>query len=153
MKNITTLLTELEGFRNTVYKDSAGLPTIGIGHLLTKDELNSGKIHIGDRTIKYGGGLTDEQVRLLFADDIYKFKRALITLVNVELTDNQEVALLSFMFNIGIVAFKNSTLLKRLNNGDYDAVPFEMMRWVYSGGEYIKGLENRRKKEIEVWNA
>ena len=52
------LLSQWEGIETKVYRDVAGLPTIGVGHLLTKDELTSGKIVINGQQVKYGDGLT-----------------------------------------------------------------------------------------------
>lgn len=151
MKDINDFLIELEGFRNKVYKDSAGLPTIGIGHLLTQDELNSGKLFLGNETVRYSNGLTNYQVKQLLSQDLIRFKQLLAMTISVPLSENQDTALLSFSFNVGPDAFRKSTLRRKLNKGDYEAVPFEMIRWVYSGGEFIGGLKNRRDKEIEIW--
>ncbi|QMV27382.1 glycoside hydrolase family protein [Brucella sp. BO3] len=70
-------------------------------------------------------------------------------LVKVPLTDNQFAALVSFDFNTG--ALDKSTLLKKLNKGDYAAVPVELMKWVNAGGKKINGLVNRRAAEAGLW--
>ena len=64
------LLKQWEGVRNKVYLDSAGLPTIGCGHLLTKDELTSGKILICAMAVPYKDGLLDEDIDRLLAQDL-----------------------------------------------------------------------------------
>jgi len=69
------------------------------------------------------------------------------------INQNQFDALVSFVFNIGGHAFRESTLLKKLNAGEYDQVPDQLRRWIYSGGKVVKGLINRREKEIERWNT
>ena len=56
-------------------------------------------------------------------------------------------ALVSFVFNVGAGAFGGSTLLRRLNQGEYKAVPAELMRWVNSGGRPLPGLVRRRQAE------
>lgn len=141
-----------EGVKNFVYADSAGLPTIGVGHLLTQDELNSGKIHIDGRAYKYHEGLPDDVIDRLLLRDLNIAELAVNSNVKVKLTQNQYNALVSFAFNVGVGAFRKSTLLILLNESQYDAVPAQMRRWIYSAGRQIKGLKNRREKEIELWN-
>ena len=147
------LLEQWEGFELKIYKDSAGLPTIGVGHLLTKDELSSGKIIIGGVPVKYGDGLTQEQVTELLSQDVKPAEQAVNDNVKVALNQNQFDALVSFAFNVGNGSFKNSTLLKLLNQGKYDQVPTQLLRWVRAGGRVIQGLVNRRKNEIKLWNG
>lgn len=145
-------IKSVEGFKNFVYADSAGLPTIGVGHLLLPGELSSGKIHIGDRSYKYHEGLPDEAIDSLLMRDLHIAQCEVNVHVKVELTQNQYNALVSFVFNVGVGAFRNSTLLRLLNTCDYDAVPDQMRRWIFSAGRQIQGLKNRREKEINLWN-
>lgn len=146
-------LAQWEGTELMVYKDVAGLPTIGVGHLLTQDELSSGKIIIQDRAVRYADGLTKVQVMQLLAQDIESVEKFVNDHVEVDLTTHQFDTLVSFTFNVGKFAFKNSTLLKLLNKGNYDEIPIQLARWVYSGGKKIRGLINRRKNEIALWNS
>lgn len=146
------LLAQWEGIKLTVYKDVAGLPTIGVGHLLTRDELSSGKILIHDNPIRYVDGLTEEQVMQLLSQDVQAVEKSVTDEVQVDLQLHQFDALVSFTFNVGKGAFRNSTLLKLLNKGQYDEVPNQLARWVYSGGKKIRGLINRRRNEINLWN-
>lgn len=140
-----------EGFRNHVYDDSGGKPTIGVGHLLTKSELMSGKINIGGSLIKYRNGLSGDEVYLLLKQDIEPVQTLVDKLVIVPLTVNQFDTLVIFSFNIGCDAFKSSTLLKMLNKGMYADVPQQLKRWVHDDGKVVQGLVNRRNKEIALW--
>lgn len=146
------LLAQWEGFKRTVYKDVAGLPTIGVGHLLTRNELSSGKIIIANETVRYNDGLTEQQVYDLLDQDLDPAEGVVNESVRVSLSQNQFDALVSFAFNVGTSAFRNSTLLKRLNAGEYAEVPAQLRRWVHAGGKTVKGLVIRRNHEIELWN-
>lgn len=147
------LLEQWEGFKTTVYKDSAGLPTIGVGHLLTKSELSSGKITINGVPVSYENGLTEQQVTDLLAQDVKPAAAAVNGNVKVDLDQNQFDALVSFTFNVGVGAFNGSTLLKVLNQGQYDQVPTQLLRWTRAGGQVVQGLVNRRNNEIKLWNG
>lgn len=147
------LLAQWEGFERNVYLDVAGLPTIGVGHLLTKDELSSEQIMIGDKAIDYTGGLTEQQVYDLLGQDLARFERAVNDSVEPDLAQNQFDALVSFTFNVGEGAFRQSTLLKRLNARDFADVPNQLRRWNRSGGKVVQGLVNRRENEIKLWSG
>lgn len=147
------LLTQWEGFELNVYKDSAGLPTIGVGHLLTKDELSSGKLLIEGETVKFHNGLTHQQVVDLLGQDVRRFEDTVRNTVTVDIEQHQFDALASFCFNVGQRAFKNSTLLKRINAMNWDDVPYQFSRWNKAGGRVVKGLINRRNNEIKRWNG
>lgn len=148
-----TLLAKFEGKFPTVYFDVAGFQTIGIGHLLTKSELTSGKIKIFDNNVKYEDGLTENQMNDLLILDIAMTVHVVNSLVTVKLSQNQFDALVIFAFNVGCDAFKNSTLLKVLNEENYDEVPKQMLRWVHTNGKKIIGLQNRRLEEVKLWNS
>ncbi len=152
-ENGLELLQQWEGFKLQVYKDSAGLPTIGVGHLITKSELSSGKIVIDGVPVKYAGGLTDQQALDLLAQDVKPAEKAVNNGVKVPLNQNQFDALVSFTFNVGVGAFQSSTLLKVLNQQQYDEVPAQLRRWTRAGGQVVQGLVNRRQNEINLWNA
>ena len=153
------LIESVEGKKSRVYLDSGGAPTIGIGHLLTKDEKSSGKINVkyanphNNELIKYADGLTDKQIYALLRSDLISVESILTISVKVPLTQNQFDALCSFIFNIGVNAFNNSTLLKKLNKAEYNSVPTQMMKWVMDNGRVISGLKNRREQEILMWNG
>jgi lysozyme len=142
-----------EGFEPRIYRDAAGKLTIGVGHLLTQSELSSGKISIQGEWVRYAAGLTESQVLNLLGQDLKRFEATVNDAVQVELSQNQFDALVSLCFNIGEAAFRNSTLLRWLNQSDYEAVPAQMRRWVHCSGKVVRGLVKRREHEIDLWNA
>jgi len=148
------LLKDLEGVEAEPYLDSAGLLTVGCGHLLTKDELSSGKIRCGDRVLRWKDGpLSSEEIDLLLADDVGWAEATVTTAVRVPLTPPQFDALVCLAFNIGATAFRQSTLCRQLNAGDYASVPGQFRRWTRAGGEQVPGLVRRREREIARWHA
>ena len=144
-------IEEVEGRSRLVYLDSGGAPTIGIGHLLTKSERSSGKIIINGFPVRYRIGLSDSQIYALLKADTAESAYTVMTSVERPLTQNQFDALVSFTFNVGVPAFKTSTLLKRINSGDLGDVPTQLRRWIYDDGVVVQGLVNRREKEIKLW--
>lgn len=88
--------------------------------------------------------------------DIAWAEKTVNTYVKVPLTQNQFNALVCFVFNTGIVRFEQSTLLSLLNQGLYNEVPAQLLRWNVAtiGGvkKTLEGLTNRRKAEIALWN-
>ena len=142
-----------EGFRNKPYKDSAGLLTIGVGHLLTNSELKSGVINIAGTNVSWKNGITDAQIEDLLAQDVVRFEDAVNDLVTVYLTQYQFDALVSFSFNVGVGAFEKSTLLKVLNQKLYENIPAQLARWNKAGGRPVAGLTNRRRAEALLWNG
>lgn len=137
-------LMEWEDVRLTPYHDSAGKLSIGVGHLIQPGE-------------DFSKGLTTEQVQDLLADDLTRFEAVVNNRVAVKLTQNQYDALVIFAFNIGVAGFQGSSALSVLNSGDYSGVPARMRLWNKETrkGKLVvsKGLINRRKKEIDLWNA
>lgn len=151
--NLIQLLKEWEGCILQVYPDSGKELTIGIGHLLTKSERSSGKIRVGDYFISYANGISEDQARRLLVQDLVRPDWAVSVNVHVLLTQNQYNALVSFVFNLGVSAFENSTLLRVLNNGRFDQVPVQLRRWIHDNGKVVQGLINRREKEIALWEG
>lgn len=149
--NFIRLLEEFEGRKNQVYNCPAGCPTIGIGHKLTDQEINSGQIIIAGQAIDYRQGLSDEQIDALVCQDAQKFEETVNSLIRVPLNQNQFDALVSFTFNIGAGALASSTLLKVLNGSNYTAVPEQMKRWKFSNGQVLPGLVTRRQKEADLF--
>lgn len=143
-----------EGFVSMSYIDAAGWPTIGYGHKLTHDESTSGKILIGDRILKYHGGITQDDAKALLRQDVHIAERAVSRLVTLALTQAQFDALVSFVFNVGAGAFQASTLLKYLNGRrSYADIAAQIKRWVYANGLKLKGLERRRAEEAEAFKT
>jgi lysozyme len=152
-ENGLELLKQWEGFKLNVYNDSAGLPTIGVGHLITQSERSSGNIVIDGVAVKYAGGLTQQQVLDLLSQDVKPAEQSVNNGVKVPLNQNQFDALVSFTFNVGGGAFAGSTLLKVLNQKQYTEVPNQLLRWTKAGGKVVQGLVNRRQNEIKLWNG
>lgn len=132
-------LKRWEGCKLTAYKDVAGVLTIGYG--------STGK------HVRPGMKISQAAAEQLLKDDLTRFESAVERLVTVQLNDNQFAALVAFAFNVGIGAFEESTLLRKLNDGNYPVVPFELMKWVNAGGKKVQGLVNRRKAEGDLFRS
>lgn len=138
-----------EGFYPRRYLDPVGKLTIGIGHLIVPgDPYNASTI------------LSHDQAVDQLMQDLEQARTGLIRVYPgfTTLTQNQEEALVSWVFNLGIGRFRESTMFKRLKAQQYDAVPSEMARWVYgtlNSGERVKlsGLVKRRRWEGNVFAA
>jgi len=135
------LIKQWEGLRTTAYKDAVGIWTIGYGHTAS-----AGKPHP-----KSGMKITKAQAEDILARDLRQYEQAVSEAVKVPLSDSQFAALVSFCYNVGIGAFRKSTLLKKLNSGDYNAVPGQLMKWTRAGGKKLQGLVNRRAAEAGLW--
>lgn len=133
------LIKQWEGLKLTAYKDGGGVWTIGYGHTSAA----------GAPVVKQGMKISNEEAEKILRDDLDKFEADVVRLVKVPLNDNQFAALVSFHFNTG--ALGKSTLLKKLNKGDYKSVPSELMKWVNDNGKRVQGLVNRRSAEVGLW--
>lgn len=142
-----SMIRQYEGAKNKVYLDSAGLKTIGVGHLLTSSELSSGVISLPSGNVQWANGITNAQMDELLALDVRPAEASVRANVKVPLTQAQFDSLVSFTFNVGTGAFKSSTMLKELNAGNYGKVPSELMRWNKAGGKEVRGLTTRRQNE------
>ncbi len=134
------LIIQFEGFSPTVYLDAAGLPTIGYGHLIRDGE-------------NFSDGIDEVWARELLRHDVRIAERAVLRLIDVPLSDSQFDALVSFTFNVGAGALQRSTLRRKVNREEHDAVPGELLRWVYAGGRRLKGLMRRREAEAEMYRG
>jgi lysozyme len=146
-------IKEWEGSRARPYRDAGGKLTIGVGHLLTPSELASGNILIQGQPAPYAAGLSAPQILDLLGQDLAGAVQAVNQGVEVGLSQNQFDTLVSFCFNVGSTAFKNSTLLRLLNQGAYGEVPAQLRRWVRCHGEVAQGLVSRREQELELWQS
>lgn len=136
------LIKEFEGFSYVAYPDpgTGGIPyTIGWGH--------------AGPDVKPGMKITKERAEELLIADLASACRAVESSVKVPLTDNQFAALVSFVFNCGPANFRNSTLLRRLNAGDYGCVPAELAKWNRAAGKVLPGLSRRRAAEAVLWGT
>jgi GH24 family phage-related lysozyme (muramidase) len=131
-----------EGYRSSLYHDSKGHCTIGYGHLV-----NLGACGPAAR-LTYPGQITEPQADQLFRGDLAFAEQAVNDLVRVPLSQGEFDALVDFVFNLGRTKFANSTLLRKLNAGDYEAVPREILRWDATGPA---GLRRRRREEAAMF--
>ncbi|CAG8764744.1 6618_t:CDS:2 [Funneliformis caledonium] len=136
------LIKEFEGFRADFYQDAAGHKTIGYGHNCDADPNKCKGIN---------APLTKAQAEELLRTDIAKFEGYVTSLVKVKLNPNQFSALVSFTFNLGQAKLAESTLLKKLNAGDYEGASKEFGKWIYANKKVLKGLERRREAERELF--
>lgn len=123
------------------------------------------KIKVGDKvhgtlTIGYGHTGTDVKPGMVISKqkaeefmhlDLGPTELAVSSAVKVPLTQNQFDALVCFAYNIGVNAFRSSTLVRKLNGRDYASVPEELMKWTKSKGKKMNGLVNRRSAEAGLW--
>lgn len=134
------LIKSYEKLKLKPYEDAVGVKTIGYGHT-------------GEGTNK--DSITIEEANQLLQKDVIKAENAISRLVKVELTQNQHDALVSFIFNSGVGGFKSSTLLKKLNAGDYEAAANEFPKWKYGTVDkkkvVLNGLVKRRKDEMNLF--
>jgi GH24 family phage-related lysozyme (muramidase) len=146
------LIARFEGAVLAPYTDGAGRSAIGIGHVLSAAERASGMLLLAGEKVPFADGITATQARLLLEADLAPLRDGLAKIVAVDLRRNQREALVSLAFNIGLGTLQRSQLLTRLNEGDYDAVPAEMMRWTRVAGSPVPDLVKRREAEIALWN-
>lgn len=130
-----SLVAYFEGERLAAYYDPVGIPTVCFGHTATA---------------KIGQTKTREECRDLLAEDLYKSWAAVDRHAKVPLTDGQRAAFSSFVYNVGEGAFASSTLLRKLNAGDYVGACNELPRWVYAKGIKLPGLVKRREAERQL---
>lgn len=139
------LIKLFEGSKSKPYTDSAGHCIIGYGHLIKLAPCD------GAEPEEFKKGITkDQQIQILRAD-LAIAERAVMELVDVDLTDGQYAALCSFVFSVGHKRFRNSTLRKRINAQEYEEIPSQFRLWVWGGGKKLPALLKRREKEIELF--
>lgn len=144
-KNCLDLIKKWEGFRREAYRDPANIPTIGYGTIRYAD---GQPVRMGDR-------ITEQQALGYLHDECEDIAKQVSRMVQVELTQNQFDALVSFAYNVGPAAFKNSTLRKKLNAGNAAQAAKEFKRWNKATIDGIKqvlpGLVNRRADEAALF--
>ena len=123
-----------EGYSGTAYKDVAGVATIGYGQ--------ADGTKMGDKT---------DPVRALKQLDksVDEHARGMVACINVPISQGEYDAYLDFSYNVGVSAFCNSTLNKKLNSGDYAGACKELLKWNKADGFISKGLTTRRQQEYQ----
>lgn len=132
------IVKEAEGLRLSAYLCPAGIPTIGYGHT---------------KGVKLGDTCTREQAEEWLENDFFMAKQDVKAVVRVPLRENQLDALASFVFNLGVRKLIQSTLLKKLNAGDYSGAAAEFDKWVFAGKVKLNGLIKRRAKERKLFES
>ncbi|QGH72518.1 MAG: lysozyme [Myoviridae sp. ctThM1] len=125
-----------EGKANKVYVDPVGILTSCFGHT--------------GRELKKGQTFTDDQCLQQLAEDLVAHDNGMMKYVRVPLSDKEHAAYLSFTYNLGVNAFANSTLLKKLNKEDRVGACNELLRWDKAKGKTLAGLTKRRQDENKL---
>ena len=129
-----SLIKNFEGCVLIAYVDAVGVWTVGYGH-------TGPNVHRGLK-------ITQSQADEILEQDVNRFELGVLNNVKVSLNQNDFDALVSFTFNVGINAFKGSTLLRLLNDGaDRSIVAAEFLRWNKGDGKVLEGLTRRRQAE------
>ena len=136
------MIKDFEGYSEKAYADGVGVWTIGYGNTYYAD----------GTPVKQGDKISRADAEKLFDKVLNSFASDVDEMLNVKLNDCQFGAIVSLSYNIGIQAFKKSTLLRKLNANPNDpSIANEFARWVKAGGKTLNGLVKRRKKEAEYY--
>ena len=136
------LIKEFEGFSANAYLCPAKIPTIGYGNTFYSD---GRKVKLGEQISKTDAlELLEKVVNKDFADKIFPA-------IKVPVAQNQFDAMCSLAYNIGTGSFLKSTLLKKVNAGDFIGASEEFLKWNKSGGKELLGLTRRRKREQDLF--
>ena len=128
----TTIIRNFEGFRSHAYQDATGVWTIGYGHT---------------KNVQPTDIISAAQGYSMLRKEMIEYENYVNSYVTVPLHQHQFDALVSWTYNLGPTNLKNSTLLKKLNEGKYDEVPDQIRRWNRAGGKELEGLTRRREAE------
>ena len=128
-----------EGFRSHPYRDAVGIPTIGYG--ATFYPVTGRRVSMADPP------LSEPQASALLEAMVERFAAGISRYAQVPLTQNQFDALVSWAYNVGLEAARTSTLMRRLNAGDYQGAADQLPRWNRAGGRVLPGLTRRRAAE------
>ncbi|MDX7034691.1 lysozyme [Enterobacter roggenkampii] len=131
------LIKQFEGCKLTAYQDSVGVWTIGYGWTKPVD----------GKPIRAGMTIKQETAERLLKTGLVSYENDVSRLVKVDLTQGQFDALVSFTYNLGARSLTTSTLLRKLNAGDYAGAADEFLRWNKAGGKVLNGLTRRREAE------
>ena len=132
------LIKKFEGCELEAYQCSANVWTIGYGHTAGVNE---------------GDVCTQEDADRMLAEDLEEFEGYVREAVDVPLEQNEFDALIAWTYNLGPGSLQSSTMLKRLNESNFDEVPNEMRRWNKSGGQVLDGLVRRREAEALLFQG
>lgn len=131
------LVEQSEGVRLEAYRDAVGIWTIGYGH--TGPDVYAGLT------------ITQADAEELLRRDAHYAALGVKACVSVPLSQHQFDALVDFTFNCGLEALRTSTLLRKLNAGDYAGADAEFSKWDHAGGKVLSGLTKRRAAEAALF--
>lgn len=133
------LIKQYEGFRPNAYTCPGGVRTIGYGTT--------------DKALVAKGTITQEEAEQALLKEIIAINNYIVSTTDAKLNPNQMGALISFVYNVGRGNYAESTLKKRLEEGNFADVPYQLSRWNKSKGKILTGLVRRRAAEAEVWKT
>jgi lysozyme len=131
------IIKQFEGCLLKAYKCPAGVWTCGWGNT----------INVTEKTV-----YTQAQADTILLDAVASLAEKVKLLIKREINNNQLCACISITYNIGLGAFRNSTLLKRINSGDFKTASDCFMSWVFINKKESQGLKNRRIAEQKLFN-
>lgn len=134
--NAITLIKRFEGCRLKAYRDVVGVWTIGWGRTTN---------------VKKGDTCTQEQADKWLDEEVAVFAKCVDNYVLTPISSKQRDALISFAYNVGCAALARSTLVKKINSGDFAGAANEFLKWDKAGGKKISGLSKRREAERELF--
>lgn len=141
---MTKFVEPFEGFRAAPYRDTAGVWTIGYG--TTRDAA-------GRPVTATTSPVSRAEALSLAERDLRTACEMVADAVTVPLDINQQAALIDFVYNLGAGNFRRSTLLRRLNEGDYAAAAAQFPLWDHANGILLQGLRRRREAEARLFTA
>jgi len=127
-----SLIKKFEGCELDSYKDAVGVWTIGYGHT---------------KNVKEGMTISKEQADNMLLNELDEYCEYVEKAVDVTLKQCEFDALVAWTYNLGPTNLNKSTMLKKLNNKEYQDVPHEIKRWNKAGGKVLQGLVRRREAE------
>lgn len=138
-----SLIKQFEGLKLKPYLCSANVPTIGYGSTYYEDGT---KVKLTDPQI------TEQRASGLLLNVLKHYEKSVDTFTRDDINQNQFDALVSFSYNVGTNALKNSTLLKLVNaNPEDQFIREQFLRWNKAGGRALKGLTKRRSAEADLY--
>jgi len=140
---MNALLKKFEGCKLTAYRCPRGICTIGYGHTNA-----AGAPLITDNSI-----ITQQQANDILRRDLVQYENSVNKLVKQPLTQHQFDVLVDFVYNEGERNLATSTMLRKINAGQFQDVPSELAKFNKAGGKVLPGLVRRRQAEANWWLA
>jgi lysozyme len=136
------IIKEFEGLRLKAYKCPAAVWTIGYGHTSMA----------GPPSVKMGMVITKAEADSILKRDLVKYENGVKDAIRVEVTPNQFAACVSLCYNIGIGAFKKSSVARFCNARQWQKAADAFMLWNKAGGRVLPGLTRRRAAEAALFS-